>query len=94
MYVSRAAQTIFYSRLDFSSYGWGVGGEGTPLFKLAEKPGREAGAQPGDLPYHFLDGFANVFQRVLSNRFVHSLSFVVFPFYQVVGLQQGQKTFI
>ena len=90
MYVSRAAQTIFYSRLDFSRYG----GWGTLLFKLAEKLGRDAGAQPGDLPYHFLDGFANVFQRVLSNRFVHSLSFVVFPFCQVVGLQQGQKLFI
>ena len=72
----------------------GGGGEGTLLFKLAEKLGRDAGAQPGDLPYHFLDGFANVFQRVLSNRFVHSLSFVVFPFCQVVGLQQGQKLFI
>lgn len=48
-----------------------------------------------DLPYRFLDGFANVFQRVLSNRFVHSLStIVVFPICQVVGLQQGQKTFI
>ena len=75
--------------------GGGRGGEGTLLFKLAEKLGRDAGAQPGDLPYHFLDGFANVFQRVLSNRFVHSLStIVVFPFCQVVGLQQGQKTFI